>query len=302
MTYRIFLEPDWDVRRALPLLKQLEEEEPELHIIWDETLKELHAQVMGEVQIEVIRQQLFDRYRMHVTFGEGNIVYKETIAAPVIGMGHFEPLRHYAEVHLLLEPGEPESGLVFDTNCSEDMLSKNWQRLILTHLQEKKHRGVLTGSEITDMRISVIAGKAHVKHTEGGDFRQATYRAVRQGLRQAETILLEPYYSFRLELPTEQLGRAMTDRIHRENTQFLPEKHRLRQYAPIRRICLLIPVVKERCPVSCADIDHATIRKKWLHRLVMIRIWIMRQQRILCLQHMVPAISFLGMKWQIMYT
>ena len=211
LTYRIFLEPDWDVRRALPLLKQLEEEEPELHIIWDETLKELHAQVMGEVQIEVIRQQLFDRYRMHVTFGEGNIVYKETIAAPVIGMGHFEPLRHYAEVHLLLEPGEPESGLVFDTNCSEDMLSKNWQRLILTHLQEKKHRGVLTGSEITDMRISVIAGKAHVKHTEGGDFRQATYRAVRQGLRQAETILLEPYYSFRLELPTEQLGRAMTD-------------------------------------------------------------------------------------------
>lgn len=186
LTYRIFLEPDWDVRRALPLLKQLEEEEPELHIIWDETLKELHAQVMGEVQIEVIRQQLFDRYRMHVTFGEGNIVYKETIAAPVIGM-------------------------VFDTNCSEDMLSKNWQRLILTHLQEKKHRGVLTGSEITDMRISVIAGKAHVKHTEGGDFRQATYRAVRQGLRQAETILLEPYYSFRLELPTEQLGRAMTD-------------------------------------------------------------------------------------------
>ena len=192
-------------------MKQLEEEEPELRIIWDETLKELHAQVMGEVQIEVIRQQLFDRYRMHVTFGEGNIVYKETIAAPVIGMGHFEPLRHYAEVHLLLEPGEPESGLVFDTNCSEDMLSKNWQRLILTHLQEKKHRGVLTGSEITDMRISVIAGKAHVKHTEGGDFRQATYRAVRQGLRQAETILLEPYYSFRLELPTEQLGRAMTD-------------------------------------------------------------------------------------------
>lgn len=211
LTYRIFLEPDWDVRRALPLLKQLEEEEPELHIIWDETLKELHAQVMGEVQIEVIRQQLFDRYRMYVTFGEGNIVYKETIAAPVIGMGHFEPLRHYAEVHLLLEPGEPESGLVFDTNCSEDMLSKNWQRLILTHLQEKKYRGVLTGSEITDMRISVIAGKAHVKHTEGGDFRQATYRAVRQGLRQAETILLEPYYSFRLELPTEQLGRAMTD-------------------------------------------------------------------------------------------
>ena len=160
LTYRIFLEPDWDVRRALPLLKQLEEEEPELHIIWDETLKELHAQVMGEVQIEVIRQQLFDRYRMHVTFGEGNIVYKETIAAPVIGMGHFEPLRHYAEVHLLLEPGEPESGLVFDTNCSEDMLSKNWQRLILTHLQEKKHRGVLTGSEITDMKITLIGARA----------------------------------------------------------------------------------------------------------------------------------------------
>lgn len=211
LNYRLELPPDMDAARAMPMLKQLEEEEPELHIVWDEQVGEIHAQVMGDVQIEIICQQLKERYGMSVQFGAGSIVYKETIAEPVVGVGHFEPLRHYAEVHLLLEPGEPGSGLVFESRCSEEVLDKNWQRLILTHLEERRHRGVLTGSQITDMRISVIAGRAHQKHTEGGDFRQATYRAVRQGLRKAESILLEPYYAFRIELPTEQLGRAMTD-------------------------------------------------------------------------------------------
>ncbi len=211
LTYQVILPEDWDARRAMPLLRQLEEEEPELHIAWDEAVGEIHAQIMGEVQIDIIKQQLWDRYRMEAEFGAGSIVYKETIAEPVIGIGHFEPLRHYAEVHLLLEPGEAGSGLQFEAQCSEDVLAKNWQRLILTHLEERVHKGVLTGSAITDMKISVIAGRAHPKHTEGGDFRQATYRAVRQGLRGAVNVLLEPYYSFRLTVPTEQLGRAMTD-------------------------------------------------------------------------------------------
>lgn len=211
LTYQILLSEDWDAGRAMPLLRQLEEEEPELHIVWDEALGEIHVQIMGEVQIDIIKKQLWDRYRMEVAFGAGSIVYKETIAEPVVGIGHFEPLRHYAEVHLLLEPGEAGSGLEFAAQCSEDVLAKNWQRLILTHLEERVHRGVLTGSAITDMKISVIAGRAHPKHTEGGDFRQATYRAVRQGLRGAVNVLLEPYYSFRLTVPVEQLGRAMTD-------------------------------------------------------------------------------------------
>ncbi|MDO4165917.1 MAG: TetM/TetW/TetO/TetS family tetracycline resistance ribosomal protection protein [Eubacteriales bacterium] len=211
LTYQILLSKEWDAGRAMPLLRQLEEEEPELHIVWDEAVGEIHAQIMGEVQIDIIKQQLWDRYRMEVEFGTGSIVYKETIAEPVVGIGHFEPLRHYAEVHLLLEPGEAGSGLQFEAKCSEDILAKNWQRLIMTHLEERVHRGVLTGSAITDMKISVIAGRAHPKHTEGGDFRQATYRAVRQGLRGAVNVLLEPYYSFRLTVPTEQLGRAMTD-------------------------------------------------------------------------------------------
>lgn len=211
LTYQIFLPEEWDVARALPYLRQLEEEEPELHIVWDETLGELHAQIMGEVQIEILRQQLAERFDISAEFGAGSIVYRETIAAPVIGVGHFEPLRHYAEVHLLLEPAEPGTGLVFDSRCSEDILSKNWQRLVLTHLEERKHRGVLTGSEITDIKISILAGRAHQKHTEGGDFRQATYRALRQGLRRAESILLEPFYAYRLEVPAEMLGRAMTE-------------------------------------------------------------------------------------------
>lgn len=211
LTYRFLLEPDSDVHRMFLKLRELEEEIPELHIVWDEHNNEIHAQVMGEVQMEILRRLIWERYREHVSFGEGSIVYKETIAAPAEGVGHFEPLRHYAEVHLLLEPGERGSGLQFDTDCSEDILDRNWQRLVLTHLEEKKHRGVLTGAEITDMRIVLVTGRAHIKHTEGGDFRQATYRAVRQGLRMAKSILLEPVYEFRLEIPGDKLGRAIAD-------------------------------------------------------------------------------------------
>lgn len=211
LTYRILLPEDCDPGTVLPKLRQLEEEEPELHIIWNEALREIHAQLMGEVQIEILKQIIWERYHIQTEFGSGSILYKETIADPVIGVGHFEPLRHYAEVHLLLEPGEEGSGLQFAADCSEDVLDKNWQRLILTHLEEKEHCGVLSGSPVTDMKITVVAGRAHQKHTEGGDFRQATYRAVRQALRKAESVLLEPYYEFRLELPTEQIGRAMND-------------------------------------------------------------------------------------------
>lgn len=211
LSYQIQLPPDCDVHQMLRKLKQLEEEEPQLHIVWDEQLGEIHAQLMGEVQIEILKRLIWDRFHVAVEFGTGNIVYKETIAAPVEGIGHFEPLRHYAEVHLLLEPGEPGSGLQFFTACSEDVLDRNWQRLILTHLEEKEHRGVLTGSAITDMQITLLTGRAHLKHTEGGDFRQATYRAVRQGLKKARTILLEPYYEFRLEVPVDMIGRAMAD-------------------------------------------------------------------------------------------
>ena len=195
----------------LKKLRELEEEEPLLHILWNEQLSEIHAQVMGEVQIEILKSMIQERFGVSVEFGSGNIVYKETIENKVEGIGHFEPLRHYAEVHLLLEPLERGSGLEFASDCSEDMLDRNWQRLVLTHLEEKPHRGVLTGSEITDMKITLIAGKAHTKHTEGGDFRQATYRAVRQGLKKANSILLEPVYEYRLEVPQDMIGRAMTD-------------------------------------------------------------------------------------------
>lgn len=211
LTYQIRLPEGWDASRAMPFLRQLEEEEPELHIVWEETTGEIHAKIMGEMQMDIIKRQLWERFRMDVELDAGSIVYKETIAEPVVGIGHFEPLRHYAEVHLLLEPGEPGSGLQFEARCSEDILARNWQRLVLTHLEERTHRGILTGSAITDMKISVVAGRAHPKHTEGGDFRQATYRAVRQGLRSAESVLLEPYYSFRLTVPSERMGRAMTD-------------------------------------------------------------------------------------------
>lgn len=211
LNYQIQLPPDCDVHQMLLKLRQLEEEEPQLHIVWDEQLGEIHAQLMGEVQIEILKSLIWERFHVAVEFGAGNIVYKETITGPVEGVGHFEPLRHYAEVHLLLEPGEPGSGLQFFTSCSEDVLDRNWQRLILTHLEEKEHRGVLTGSAITDMQITLLTGRAHQKHTEGGDFRQATYRAVRQGLKKAKSVLLEPYYEFRLEVPGETIGRAMTD-------------------------------------------------------------------------------------------
>lgn len=207
----VILAEGTDVPKALRQLKQLEEEDPLLHIVWNSRLEEIQMQLMGEVQTEVLKSMIAERYQMDVEFGAGRIMYKETIADTVTGVGHYEPLRHYAEVHLRMEPGERGSGLVFGTDCSEDNLDGNWQRLILTHLMEKEHPGVLAGMPITDMKITLTAGKAHLKHTEGGDFRQATYRAVRQGLMQAESVLLEPWYVFRLELPAEQVGRAMAD-------------------------------------------------------------------------------------------
>ena len=221
LTYRLLLPPETDPVIVLGKLRQLEEEEPELHVLWQEENREIHLQVMGQVQMEILKNILLERFGLEVQFDAGSIVYKETLAEPVEGIGHFEPLRHYAEVHLLLEPGERGSGLQFASLCSEDMLDRNWQRLILTHLEEKRHVGVLTGSEITDLRIVLIAGKAHTKHTEGGDFRQATYRAVRQGMRSGKSILLEPWFDFRLEVPTENLGRAMSD-ITRMNGRFDP--------------------------------------------------------------------------------
>lgn len=211
LSYCIYLPEGCDPAAFLPKLMQLQEEDPTLQVVWDEELKEIHAKVMGEVQIEILKHMIRERFGIEVGFGTGRIVYKETIADRVEGVGHFEPLRHYAEVHLLLEPAEPGSGLLFAADCSEDILARNWQRLILTHLEEKEHRGVLTGSPITDMKITLVSGRAHLKHTEGGDFRQATYRAVRQGLMEASGVLLEPVYEFRLEIPEEMIGRAMTD-------------------------------------------------------------------------------------------
>ncbi len=211
MTYQLLLPAGCDVHSMLLKLRQLEEEEPQLHIVWNEQLGEIHVQVMGEVQIEVLKSLILERFGVETEFDTGNIVYKETIRNTVEGAGHFEPLRHYAEVHLRMEPGKPGSGLIVSSDCSEDMLDRNWQRLVLTHLEEKEHKGVLTGAPVTDMKITLTAGRAHQKHTEGGDFRQATYRAVRQGLRKAECVLLEPYYEFRLEVPAENAGRAMSD-------------------------------------------------------------------------------------------
>ena len=211
LTYRVELPEAYDAHTMLKNLRQLEEEDPQLRVVWNEAHGEIQVQLMGEVQLEVLHRLIAERFGVEVAFGTGSIVYRETIAAPVLGVGHFEPLRHYAEVHLLLEPGERGSGLRFASLCGADDLDPGWQRLILTHLMEKRHVGVLTGSAITDMKISLLAGRAHVKHTEGGDFRQATYRAVRQGLMGAESVLLEPWYSFRLEVPQENLGRAMSD-------------------------------------------------------------------------------------------
>ena len=211
MGYRVVLPKGCDARTMLPKLKQLEEEEPQLHILWQESLGEIHVQLMGAVQIEILKSLVKDRFDVDVDIDSGRVLYRETIENAVEGVGHFEPLRHYAEVHLLLEPGEPGSGIQVGTVCSEDVLDRNWQRLILTHLEEKQHLGVLTGSPLTDVKITLLVGRAHLKHTEGGDFRQATYRAVRQGLMQAKSVLLEPYYAFRLEVPSPQIGRAITD-------------------------------------------------------------------------------------------
>ncbi len=221
LTYQIQLPKECDPKQMLFKLKTLEEEEPELHIRWDEERKEIEAQLMGEVQMEVLKVLIQERFQVSVDFSEGRIVYKETIADSVEGVGHFEPLRHYAEVHLLLEPKEAGSGIQYLTTCSEDVLDKNWQRLILTHLMEREHKGVLTGSAVTDIKITLLSGKAHLKHTEGGDFRQATYRAVRQGLMQAKSVLLEPYYEFRLEVPSEVVGRAMSD-VEKMHGSFTP--------------------------------------------------------------------------------
>lgn len=216
LTYQLIPQNDYDPVLMIPKLRILEEEDPNLHVVWDEVTKEIYIQVMGMVQIEILTEVIKRRFNVDVAFGTGRIVYKETIADTVEGVGHFEPLRHYAEVHLLIEPLEQGSGIEYDTDCPEDVLSRNWQRLVMTHLCEKTHKGVLTGSPLTDVKITLVTGKAHLKHTVGGDFRQATYRALRQGLMQAESILLEPFYEFILELPTKCVGRAMTDfeRMH----------------------------------------------------------------------------------------
>lgn len=238
MSCEVRLPEGCDAHRALLQLKQLEEEETQLHIVWDERLQVIRLQMMGEVQLDILKRMILERFGISVGFAPGQIVYKETIASGVEGIGHFEPLRHYAEVHLLMQPLPRGSGLQFDTVCSEDLLDKNWQRLILTHLAERTHVGVLTGSPITDMRITLTAGRAHIKHTEGGDFRQATYRAVRQGLMQAQSILLEPWYAFRIEVPAEQIGRAIAD-VQRMGGSFDPP-HTIGEIA----------VMEGRAPVS----------------------------------------------------
>lgn len=221
LSYQVLLPEGADVHAALGKLHRLEEEEPQLHVVWNETLGEIHVQLMGEIQLEILRSVLAERFDLKVEFGPGGILYKETVTEPMEGVGHYEPLRHYAEVHLLLEPLPRGSGMQFAANCREETLDKNWQRLVLTHLEEKQHVGVLTGSPLTDMKITLIAGRAHLKHTEGGDFRQATYRAVRQGLMLAKSQLLEPWYAFRLEVPAESVGRAMSD-IQRMDGSFEP--------------------------------------------------------------------------------
>ena len=221
LNYQVYFPDQVDAHTMLGYMRQIEEEDPMLRVIWNEELGEIHVQLMGEVQTEILKSLVSERFGVDVTFGTGNIVYKETIKNVVEGVGHYEPLRHYAEVHLILEPGLPGSGLEFATECSTDDLDLNWQRLILTHLLEREHRGVLLGAAITDMKITLVAGRAHLKHTEGGDFRQSTYRAVRQGLMQAESVLLEPYYEFRLEVPSEMIGRALTD-VQRMYGEFAP--------------------------------------------------------------------------------
>ena len=253
LTYRIGLPPDVDARAFLPRLRQLEEEDPQLRVVWNERLGEIHLQLMGEVQLEILTSVIAERFGVDVTFDEGSIVYRETIAEPVIGIGHFEPLRHYAEVHLLLEPAERGSGIQLSTACPTDVLDLNWQRLILTHLAEKTHLGVLTGAPITDVKITILAGRAHVKHTEGGDFREATYRAVRNGLMRTESLLLEPYYVFRLELP-DGLARsfALRSRDGRGGAREIRRLVRHEMEAPLAAL-LLGGRVPERVRVDLRD-------------------------------------------------
>ncbi len=223
LMYQILLPPGCDAMVLLPKLRELEEEEPLLHIVWEEEQKEIRVQLMGEVQTEVLGRLIEERFQVKVAFGEGSIIYKETIADTVEGVGHFEPLRHYAEVHLLMEPAERGSGILVCSDCSTDVLAESWQRLVLTHLKEKEHRGVLTGSFLTDVKITLVSGRAHQKHTEGGDFREATYRAVRQGLMQAQSVLLEPYFDFVIEVPAENIGRLMNDMEQRKGSFQSPE-------------------------------------------------------------------------------
>lgn len=240
LTYQLVLPDGADAHSALTKLRELEEEDPMLRIVWDERYGQIHVQLMGKIQLEILRRRILDRFGLAVTFGEGSIVYRETIASPVLGMGHFEPLRHYAEVQLLIEPLPRGAGIQLASNLATDALDLNWQRLIFTHLLEREHAGVLTGSALTDVRFTLVAGRAHLKHTEGGDFRQATYRAVRQGLMQAESLLLEPYYDFRLEVPAECVGRAMTDLQNMGGTvdppQSVGENTVLTGYAPVRTL------------------------------------------------------------------
>ncbi len=211
LSYQVILEEGVDTRQLLPKLRILEEEEPELRVLWNEVHQSIHIQVMGVVQLEILQSIIKERFDIHVSYGHGEIVYKESVASVSEGVGHFEPLRHYSEVHLILEPGARGSGMVFSASCSEDILDRSWQNLVLTHLNEKQHKGVLTGSYLTDMKVTLVTGRAHNKHTAGGDFREATFRALRQGLMEAKPVLLEPYYSFQLILPENMVGRAMTD-------------------------------------------------------------------------------------------
>ena len=240
LTYQLVLPDGADAHSALTKLRELEEEDPMLRIVWDERYGQIHVQLMGKIQLEILRRRILDRFGLAVTFGEGSIVYRETIASPVLGMGHFEPLRHYAEVQLLIEPLPRGTGIQLASNLATDALDLNWQRLIFTHLLEREHAGVLTGSALTDVKFTLVVGRAHLKHTEGGDFRQATYRAVRQGLMQAESLLLEPYYDFRLEVPAECVGRAMTDLQNMGGTvdppQSAGENTVLTGYAPVRTL------------------------------------------------------------------
>ena len=220
-SYSVIVPPETDSHTVLKYLKELEKEDPQLHISWNSNTSEIQIRLMGEIQLEILKELVLQRFGFQIEFGHSSIAYKETISTVAEGVGHYEPLRHYAEVHLLLEPGKPGSGMVFSTNCCEDILNKNWQRLIITHLKEKQHIGVLTGSPLTDIKITLVSGKAHIKHTEGGDFRQATYRAVRHGLKNAESVLLEPWYRFRIEVPSENAGRVLTD-IQKMSGQFSP--------------------------------------------------------------------------------